>query len=81
MRGFADTLMLKPLVLALFATFFFQAVNEGLFAFMIGLGRSHNLDLAFISETLGIAGWLCLEPDSPCGRASTRRSSSGRESP
>lgn len=58
--GFADTLMLKPLVLALFATFFFQAANEGLFAFMIGLGRSHNLDLAFISETLGIAGWLAV---------------------
>jgi predicted MFS family arabinose efflux permease len=58
--GFADTLMLKPLVLALFATFFFQAANEGLFAFMIGLGRSHNLDLTFISETLGIAGWLAV---------------------
>jgi hypothetical protein len=58
--GFADTLMLKPLLLALLATFLFQAANEGLFAFMIGLGRSHNLDLAFISETLGVAGWLAV---------------------
>jgi len=51
---------LRPLLLALVATFFFQAGNEGLFAYMIGLGRSHGLDLGFISSTLGIAGWLAM---------------------
>jgi len=56
----AEKLMLKPLLLALFATFLFQAANEGLFAFIIGLGEHHGLDLAFISETLGIAGWIAV---------------------
>ena len=58
--GAGNGLLLKPLLLALFATFLFQAANEGVFAFMIGLGRSHDLDLAFISESLGIAGWLAV---------------------
>jgi predicted MFS family arabinose efflux permease len=53
-----DRLQLKPLLLALFAVFFFQAANMGLFAFIIGLGKNHGLDVAFISETLGIANWF-----------------------
>jgi predicted MFS family arabinose efflux permease len=53
-----DRLQLKPLLLALFAVFFFQAANMGLFAFIIGLGKSHGLEVAFISETLGIANWI-----------------------
>ena len=54
----ADPLKLRPLLLALFAVFLFQAANMGLFAFIIGLGKRHGLELAFISETLGIANWL-----------------------
>jgi predicted MFS family arabinose efflux permease len=54
----ADTLKLKPLLLALFSVFLFQAANMGLFAFIIGLGRHHGLGLEFVSETLGIANWL-----------------------
>jgi len=53
-----DRLQLKPLLLALFAVFFFQAANMGLFAFIIGLGKGHGLEVAFISETLGIANWI-----------------------
>jgi len=53
-----DPILLKPLLLTLFAVFFFQAANMGLFAFIIGLGKNHGLNLAFISETLGIANWL-----------------------
>lgn len=48
------------LLLVLLATFLFQAANEGLFAYIIGIGRSHGLDLAFISSTLGISGWLAM---------------------
>jgi len=54
----ADRLQLKPLLLALVAVFFFQAANMGLFAFIIGLGEHHGLEVAFISETLGIANWF-----------------------
>ncbi len=54
----ADRILLKPLLLTLFAVFFFQAANMGLFAFIIGLGKSRGLDVAFVSETLGIANWL-----------------------
>jgi predicted MFS family arabinose efflux permease len=54
----ADRILLKPLLLTLFAVFFFQAANMGLFAFIIGLGKSHGLAVAFVSETLGIANWL-----------------------
>jgi MFS transporter, DHA1 family, inner membrane transport protein len=53
-----DRLQLKPLLLALFSVFFFQAANMGLFAFIIGLGKSHGLEVAFVSETLGIANWI-----------------------
>jgi len=53
-----DRILLKPLLLALFAVFFFQAANMGLFAFIIGLGKSHGLNVAFVSESVGIANWL-----------------------
>ena len=52
-----DELQLKPLLLALLSVFFFQAANMGLFAFIIGLGERHGLEVAFISGTLGIANW------------------------
>jgi predicted MFS family arabinose efflux permease len=53
-----DKLQLKPLLLALFSVFFFQAGNMGLFAFIIGLGKHYGLEVAFVSETLGIANWF-----------------------
>ena len=53
-----DQLQLKPLLLALFSVFFFQAGNMGLFAFIIGLGKHQGLEVAFVSETLGIANWI-----------------------
>jgi len=53
-----DRLQLKPLLLALLSVFFFQAANMGLFAFIIGLGKGHGLEVKFISETLGIANWF-----------------------
>jgi len=56
--GAPDQLQLKPLLLALLSVFFFQAGNMGLFAFIIGLGKHHGLEVAFISETLGIANWF-----------------------
>jgi predicted MFS family arabinose efflux permease len=48
----------KPLLLALFSVFLFQAANMGLFAFVIGLGKRHGLEVAFVSETLGLANWF-----------------------
>ncbi|MGD0417773.1 MAG: hypothetical protein ABSA80_20625, partial [Terriglobales bacterium] len=35
-----------------------QAASMGLYAFVIGLGKHHGLELAFISGTLGTADWL-----------------------
>ena len=40
--------------------FFFQASNNGLFAFIIGLGRVSGLGLNFITLTLGLSGWIGL---------------------
>jgi hypothetical protein len=51
---------MKPLLLALFSVFLFQAANMGLFAFIIGLGKHHGLRVGFVSETLGIANWLSI---------------------
>jgi hypothetical protein len=53
-----DRLQWKPLLLALLSVFLFQAANMGLFAFIIGLGKHHGLEVAFISGTLGIANWF-----------------------
>ncbi len=54
----AAPLLLKPLLLALFSVFLFQAANMGLYAFIIGLGKNAGLEIAFISDTLGVANWL-----------------------
>lgn len=56
----ANNLQWKSLLLALFSVFLFQAANMGLFAFIIGLGKRHGLELTFISETLGIANWFSM---------------------
>lgn len=47
-----------PLALVLLSIFLFQAANMGLFAFIIGLGRSAGLDLSFITTTLAASGWI-----------------------
>jgi predicted MFS family arabinose efflux permease len=49
---------LLPLALVLGATFLFQAANMGLFAFIIGLGKSYDLELPFITATLAASGWI-----------------------
>lgn len=49
-----------PVFLTLATIFLFQAANMGLFAFIIGLGEYYELELGFISTTLGIANWLGL---------------------
>jgi predicted MFS family arabinose efflux permease len=49
-----------PLLLALASIFLFQAGNMGLFAFIIGLGEHYQLEMDFISTTLGVANWLGL---------------------
>jgi predicted MFS family arabinose efflux permease len=49
-----------PLILTLATIFLFQAANMGLFAFIIGLGEYYDLEMGFISTTLGIANWLGL---------------------
>jgi predicted MFS family arabinose efflux permease len=56
--GAAPERLQWPLLLALFSVFFFQAANMGLFAFIIGLGKHHGLQLTFISATLGVANWI-----------------------
>ena len=43
---------------ALASVFLFQAANMGLYAFVIGLGKSHGLPVDFVSESLGIANWF-----------------------
>ncbi len=47
-----------PLSLTLLALYLFQAGNMGLFAFIIGLGKSFGLDLNFITLTLAASGWV-----------------------
>jgi predicted MFS family arabinose efflux permease len=47
-----------PLVLVLASIFLFQAANMGLFAFIIGLGKSYGLELPFITTTLAAGGWI-----------------------
>jgi predicted MFS family arabinose efflux permease len=56
----SDTLKLQPLLFALFSVFLFQAANMGLFAFIIGLGQHHGLELTFISQSLGLANWVSI---------------------
>jgi predicted MFS family arabinose efflux permease len=46
-----------PLAAALLAVFLFQAANMGLYAYVIGLGKSAGLAPAFVSNTLGLANW------------------------
>ena len=56
--GIDEGIKYGPLALSLLAIFLFQAGNMGLFAFIIGLGRSYALDLEFITWTLAASGWI-----------------------
>ncbi len=49
-----------PVALVLASLFLFQSSNNGLFAFIIGLGRVSGLDLNFITLSLAVAGWIGL---------------------
>lgn len=51
---------LLPIALVLVALFLFQASNNGLFAFIIGLGKVAGLELNFITLSLAVAGWIGL---------------------
>jgi len=53
-----SAVMLVPLVMVLVAIFLFQAGNNGLFAFIIGLGKTSGLSLEFITVTLAVSGWI-----------------------
>jgi len=53
-------LPLLPIALVLAALFLFQSSNNGLFAFIIGLGRFSGLELDFITLTLAASGWIGL---------------------
>jgi predicted MFS family arabinose efflux permease len=49
-----------PLLLTLFAIFLFQAANNALYAYIIGLGEHFGQEGAMITTTLGVAAWLGL---------------------
>ncbi|HEX9173255.1 MAG TPA: MFS transporter [Telluria sp.] len=59
-RGPARALpaMLRPLCFALLSVTLFQAANMGLYAFVIGLGKSAGLEVGFVSQTLGMSNWI-----------------------
>jgi len=56
----AKPLLLKPLIFTLISICLFQAANMSLFVFIIELGRNVGLNIEFISETLGLAGWVSM---------------------
>jgi len=49
-----------PLIMTLFAIFLFQAANNALYAYIIGLGEFFGQQGAMITTTLGVAAWLGL---------------------
>ena len=57
-ESFEERIAVRPLALTLLAIFLFQAGNMGLFAFIIGLGKSYELGLEFITWTLALSGWI-----------------------
>ncbi len=53
-----EPIAIFPLALVLLSIFLFQAANMGLFAFIIGLGRTSGLELSYITTTLAASGWI-----------------------
>ena len=56
--GSAAKVSIVPLLMVLLGIFLFQAGNNGLFAFIIGLGKASGLSLEFITTTLALSGWI-----------------------
>jgi len=54
----SEKVRIIPLSMVLLGIFLFQAGNNGLFAFIIGLGKTSGLSLEFITRTLAFAGWI-----------------------
>jgi len=54
----SEKVRIIPLLMVLLGIFLFQAGNNGLFAFIIGLGKTSGLSLEFITTTLAFAGWI-----------------------
>jgi MFS family permease len=50
----------KLAILALLATFLFQAANMGIYAYAIGIGKFAGLEPGFVSSALGVAAWLAI---------------------
>lgn len=53
-------IQILPLVFTLLAIFLFQAANNALYAYIIGLGEFFGQEGAMITTTLGVAAWLGL---------------------
>ncbi len=51
---------IKLVVLALIATFLFQAANMGVYAFALGMGKHAALEPGFVGTALGVAAWLAI---------------------
>ncbi len=49
-----------PIVLTLAAIFCFQAANMAIYAFTIEMGKFFEMDITYISETLGEAAWIAI---------------------
>jgi predicted MFS family arabinose efflux permease len=54
------SLKILPLVLTLISIFLFQASNNALYAYIIGLGEFFGQEGAMVTTTLGVAAWLGL---------------------
>jgi predicted MFS family arabinose efflux permease len=49
-----------PAVLALVATFLFQASNMAIYAYSIGIGKFAGLDPSFVSTSIGVSAWIAI---------------------
>ncbi len=59
-RKVAGLIPSGPAVLALIATFLFQAANMAIYAYSIGIGKFAGLDPSFVSTSLGIGAWIAI---------------------
>ena len=59
-RKMAGLIPSGPAVLALLATFLFQAANMAIYAYSIGIGKFAGLDSSFVSTSLGVSAWIAI---------------------
>ena len=59
-RKVAGLIPSGPAVLALIATFLFQAANMAIYAYSIGIGKFAGLEPSFVSTSLGISAWIAI---------------------